>query len=319
MSAIESRTVRFQGYGEPGDVLAQERAEVADPPSGRIRVRVIAVGLNPADWELCRGFAAGTLPRGVGCDVAGTVDAVGEDVTGVAVGDVVFGAADFTQPSAGLADVAILSDWAAVPEGLDPVQASTLRMVAQTAVWTLDAMGVGAGTTLVVHGAGGMVGFAAVQLALGRGARVVATSGSTYASQLEGFGATVTSYDDGMVERVRALTGGTVDLVLDAAPASSPFVAGLVDLVDDPQRVVTISHHAEATAVGARVNLRMLGTPTPLAELLPDVAALAASGALRLPIARAFPFAEWRDAVELSLSGHAHGKVVLLLGDTAAG
>ena len=121
--------------------------EIPDPPSGRVRVRVVAVGLNPADWELCRGFMPGTLPRGIGYDVAGIVDAIGGDVgqeadTGretVSVGDVVFGTADFVgQPSAGAADVAILNNWLRVPAGLDPVQAATLPMVVQTAAWTLE-------------------------------------------------------------------------------------------------------------------------------------------------------------------------------------
>jgi NADPH:quinone reductase-like Zn-dependent oxidoreductase len=112
MSPVPSRAVRFREYGEPADVLREERIEVADPPAGRVRVQVIAAGLNPADWELCRGFMPGSLPRGIGCDVAGRVDAVGEDVEGVAAGDLVFGSADFVgQPSAGVADAAILSSW----------------------------------------------------------------------------------------------------------------------------------------------------------------------------------------------------------------
>lgn len=314
MSAVPARTVRFHEYGEPADVLVEEHAEVQEPPTGRVRVRVLAVALNPADWELCRGFAAGGLPRGIGLDVAGVVDAIGAGVTRLAIGDVVFGAADFTQPSAGLADVAILSDWAVVPEGLDPVQASGLRMATQTAVWTLDAMGVGEGTTLVVHGAGGSVGFAAVQVARLRGARVVATSGSTYAPALEASGASVTPYGDGVTDRVRALAGGPVDLVLDAAPAGSSFETGLLALTDDPQRVVTISHHAAAKAAGARVNLEMLGSPVPLRELLTTYGTLAAEGGYTVPIGRTLPFARWREAVDLSLSGHPRGKVVVLVG-----
>jgi NADPH:quinone reductase-like Zn-dependent oxidoreductase len=127
MSAIPSRTLRFHEHGEPLDVLRLEEAEVADPGAGQIRIRVVATGLNPADWEICRGFQAGALPRGVGFDVAGTVDALGDGVEGVAVGDLVFGTADVTgQPSGGAADVAILRSWFPVPEGLDPVEAATL-------------------------------------------------------------------------------------------------------------------------------------------------------------------------------------------------
>jgi NADPH:quinone reductase-like Zn-dependent oxidoreductase len=89
------RTVRFHGYGEPADVLRLETAPVPEPGPGRIRVAVHACGLAPADWALCRGLFPGTLPRGIGCDVSGTVEAVGEGVTDVAAGDPVFGTADF--------------------------------------------------------------------------------------------------------------------------------------------------------------------------------------------------------------------------------
>src|ERR1700712_2540113 len=106
MSAITSRAIRFHQVGEPLDVLREDQTQIADPGEGRIRIRVIATGLNPADWELCRGFMPGTLPRGIGSDVSGTVDAIGEDVTDVAVGDVVFGSSDFVgQASAGAADL----------------------------------------------------------------------------------------------------------------------------------------------------------------------------------------------------------------------
>jgi NADPH:quinone reductase-like Zn-dependent oxidoreductase len=277
----------------------------------------------------------GTLPRGIGYDVAGVVEAVGPDiaVTGqragagpepepdsgnVAVGDVVFGTADFVgQPSAGAADVAILNSWFPVPDGLDPVQAATLPMVVQTAAWTLELMDLRPGATLLVHGAGGMVGYAAVQIALRRGARVIATAGPTFAADLEGFGARVTTYGEGMPARVRALTGGRdVDLVLDAPRPGAGTLPDLIALAGgDPRRVVTISNHEEARSLGARVNIDELRPGlTPSAALLPQYAVLAARGAFRLPIAKAYPLAQWREAAHLSLSGSPHGKVVLLPG-----
>lgn len=316
MTAIPSRTVRFHEYGEPSDVLREERTEIPEPVAGRVRVRVAAVGLNPADWEVCRGFQAGELPRGIGFDVAGTVDAVGTGVDGVAVGDRVFGTADVTgQASGGLADVAILREWFPLPDGLDEVQAATLPMVVKTAVWTLDAMGVERGSTLLVHGAGGMVGFAAVQVALRRGVRVIATAGPSLADQLEDFGAFVTPYGEGMPDRVRALAGGDVDLVLDTPRPSAGTMAELIALAGGvPSRVVTISNHDEARRLGARVNLDLLlaSGAFPDAGVVSEYAELAARGEFQLPIAGTFPFSDWREAMEISLSGMPHGKLVVL-------
>ena len=318
MPAVPSRVIRFHEVGEPTDVLREEHTEIPAPASGTLRVRVLATGLNPADWEVCRGFMPGALPRGIGYDVAGIVDEVGEDVDQEAVraGDAVFGTADFLrQPSAGAADFAILNTFFRVPEGLDPVQAATLPMVVQTAAWTLELMDLGPDVTLLVHGAGGMVGYAAVQIARSRGAQVIATAGPTFTADLEGFGARVTTYGEGMAARVRALAGGhDVDLVIDTArphPGSLPALIALAG--GDPKRVVTISNHEEARAHGARVNLDELGPGlTPLSVLLPEYASLAAQGAFRLPIAKTYPLEQWRDAVQLSLSGNPHGKLVLL-------
>ena len=316
MPARDSRTIRFHSYGEPGDVLRAERAQIADPGTGRVRIHVEAVGLNPADWEVCRGFQAGDLPRGIGFDVAGRVESIGDGVADVAIGDRVFGTADLTgQPSGGLADVAIMREWFPIPDGLDAAHAATLPMVVKTAVWTLDAMGIRPGMTLLVHGAGGMVGYAAVQIARRRGVRVIAAAGPALAPDLEGFGALVTTYGEGMPERVRALAGGDVDLVLDTPRPSPGSLSGLIALAGgEASRVVTISNHDEARRLGARVNLDMLlaSGAFPDAGVLNEYAALAASGDFRLPIADTFGLEEWREAMELSIAGRPHGKIVLL-------
>ena len=318
MSAVPSRVVRLHEYGEPLDVLREEQTEIPDPPAGRIRVRVLAVGLNPADWELCRGFMPAQLPRGIGYDVAGVVDAVGVDddrPAGVEVGQVVLGASDFlAQASAGVADVAILQSWTPVPEGLDPVHAAVLPMAVQTAAWTLDAMHVRPGSTILINGAGSSVGFAAVQIAARMGARVIATAGPTYASELASLGAAVTAYGDGLVERVEALAEGPIEHVLDTPPPNAGSLPALIEIAGEPSRVVTISNHDEAHRLGANVNLDIITEPTPLEQLLPQYAALAATRQFRVPIAHTYALDAWRDAVELSMSGHPRGKLVLLPG-----
>jgi NADPH:quinone reductase-like Zn-dependent oxidoreductase len=307
------RTVRFHEYGEPGDVLRLETAPVPDPGPDRIRVAVHACGLAPADWALCRGLFAGQLPRGIGCDVSGTVDAIGAGITDVAVGDRVFGTADFANcPSAGASDRAIMDHWFVVPDGLDLAQAAALPMALATAYLHLTALGLTPGRTILINGAGGTIGFAAVQIALIRGLRVIATAGPTYAQRLRELGATVTSYGDGVVQRVKAVSDGPVDLVLDTAPVGG----ALPDLVEiaggDPSRVLTISDVEAAQRLGVRDTFHE--APALLShrfEAFPEFARRAADGTFTVPIARIFPLADWRVAMELSLTGHARGKLLL--------
>jgi NADPH:quinone reductase-like Zn-dependent oxidoreductase len=307
------RTVRFHEYGEPGDVLRLETAPVPDPGPDRIRVAVHACGLAPADWALCRGLFAGQLPRGIGCDISGAADAVGDGVTDVAVGDRVFGTADFAHcPSAGASDRAIMDHWFAVPAGLDLTAAAALPMALDTAYLHLTALGLTPGRTILINGAGSTIGFAAVQIALVRGLRVIATAGPTYAQRLRELGATVTSYGDGVVQRVKAVSDGPVDLVLDTAPVGG----ALPDLVEiaggDPSRVLTISDVEAARQLGVRDTFRE--APALLSrrfEAFPEFARRAADGAFTVPIAGAFPLEDWRAAMEISLAGRARGKLLL--------
>jgi NADPH:quinone reductase-like Zn-dependent oxidoreductase len=305
------RTVRFREYGEPNDVLHLEEAAVPAPDPGRIRVVVQACGLTPADWALCRGLFPGQLPRGIGIDVAGTVDALGEGVDDVAVGDLVFGTADWAgAASAGASDRAIMDHWFAVPPGLDPAQAAALPMALETAYRSLAQLGLSAGQTVVIHGAGSTIGYAAVQIALVRGARVIATSGETYARQLRDLGAAVTAYGDGVVERVGGLSGGPADLVLNAAPAGGAL-PGLIEIAGgDPKRVFTVSDFAAAEELGVRDGFHE--DPVTLRyDEFPEFAQLAADGKFTIPIAGTFALEDWRAAMEISLSGQARGKLLL--------
>ena len=308
--SVRTRTLRFHNYGEPSDVLRLEETELPGPGAKRIRVRVHACGLNPADWALCRGLFAGNLPRGIGLDVSGTVDAVGEGVEDVAVGDEVLGPVDFAgAPVAGASDFAILNYWTRRPSGLDPVQAAALPLSVETAFRSLENLGVKVEHTVLINGAGTTVGFAAVQMALLRGARVIATAGNTFADRLRAIGASVTPYGDGMVERVFELTRKSPDLILDTAPASG-VLAALVQIAGDPSHVLTISDFAAAKELGVRSSF---GEDTTLRyDILGDFAQLAAEGKFTVPVNRTFPLEDWRAALDLSQSQRAHGKLVLL-------
>ena len=107
---VSTRTIRFHAHGEPAEVLQLEETTLPGPAKKRVRVKVHACGLNPADWALCRGLFAGSLPRGIGLEVAGTVDAIGEDVEDIEIGQLVFGPVDFVETAtAGASDYAICS------------------------------------------------------------------------------------------------------------------------------------------------------------------------------------------------------------------
>jgi NADPH:quinone reductase-like Zn-dependent oxidoreductase len=229
------------------------------------------------------------------------------------------GTADFAGgTSAGASDGAIMDHWTKVPADLDLLQAAALPMAVVTAFSTLDALGVTAGQVVLVHGAGTTVGFAAVQLALVRGARVIATAGQTYAERLRALGAKVTSYGEGMVERVRELAGGPVDLALDTGPVSG-VLPDLVRIVgDDPRRVFTIVDFAAAAKLGTRYTFGAGETRRARYDVLDELVQRAAEGKLTIPIARTFALEDWRAALDLSQSGHARGKLLLLPGGAAA-
>jgi NADPH:quinone reductase-like Zn-dependent oxidoreductase len=309
----DMNVIRFHEYGEPADVLRMEQATVPNPGPDRIRVLVHACGLNPADWALCRGLFPGLLPRGIGLEVSGTVDAIGDNVSDVAVGDLVLGSADYAGGhSAGAADLTIVDHWARVPAGLDLIQAAALPMAVETAYRSIENLRVTAEHTLLVHGAGSTVGFAAAQIGLLRGARVVATAGETYAERLRALGATVTSYGEGMVERVKEAVNGPVDLVLSAAPVGGAL-PDLVRIADgDPRRVLTLSDTpAVADELGVRTSFTEEG-PGLRYDVLDEYARYAAEGRFSIPVARTFALEDWRTAVDIGLSGRARGKLVLL-------
>jgi NADPH:quinone reductase-like Zn-dependent oxidoreductase len=304
------RALCLREYGEPVDVLHIENIPVPKPGAGRVRVRVHACAVNPADLALCRGFFRMEPPRGIGLDVSGTADAVGEGVTGVRIGDQVFGVPDFRgYPSAGAAEYAILGVFVPVPRGLDLDHAAALPMAIETSVRALDLLGLKANQTILINGGGTMTGFAAVQVALERGARVITTAGGTFADRLRAFGAQVTPYGDGMVERARETAGGAPDFVFHTArvPGLLPDLIRIVD--GDPRRVMSISDFDEQ-----KLGVRTTGREPNVVlryDALGHFAQLAADGRFSIPVARRYRLEEWREALERSFSGRAQGKLLL--------
>ncbi|GAA4545339.1 NADP-dependent oxidoreductase [Amycolatopsis samaneae] len=314
------KALQFDRFGSP-DVIVLRDVPKPEPGPGRIRIAVRACGLNPGDWAVVDGLLADRLPplpRGLGLEVAGTVDALGEGVTGIEIGDPVFGPATFDGPTAGAAEYALMAAWARLPEGVTAEQAAALPMATETAWHALDDLGVQPGELLLVHGAGSTVGEAAVRLALHRDIRVIATAGPTRAAALQGIGAQVTAYGEGMTDRVAALAGGRVDRALDTAPTggridrpgrTSPAggaLPALIELTGDPDRVLTVSDFAAATELDTRITRIDMRY-----DRLDEFARLAAEGVLTVSVARTFTLDQIHEAAELSRSRRPGGKLTL--------
>jgi NADPH:quinone reductase-like Zn-dependent oxidoreductase len=150
----------------------------------------------------------------MGHEAAGVVDELGEGVADVAVGDRVFG---FSAQGAAQAGLAVLSSYAPIPPPLGFPGAAALPAAVETATRALGQLGVERGSTLLINGASGSVGSAAVQLAVVRGARVIGTGSPANHEYLRTLGAEPVGYGEGLVGRVRALAPDGVDAALDVA------------------------------------------------------------------------------------------------------
>ncbi|MGZ4234010.1 MAG: NADP-dependent oxidoreductase [Solirubrobacteraceae bacterium] len=299
------KAVQFSEFGGP-DVLEVVELPDPHPAAGQIRIAVRAVGINPIDWKVRSGAMGGDLPQTTGREGAGSVDEVGDGVTDVKPGDEVFG---FAEGGGGAAELALSSDYAAIPPSLDFAAAAALPVAVETAVRTLDVLGVGADTTVLINGAAGGVGSAAVQIARARGARVIGTASESNHDYLRSLGAEPTTYGEGLEQRVRELAPDGVDAALDAAGGGA--LPALVELTGSPDRVVTIADFLGAQETGVEFSGGM-GTGRAV-HALGEIGDLIEAGKFSLPVALTFPLEQIAEAHELSQRGHVRGKLVLLV------
>jgi NADPH:quinone reductase-like Zn-dependent oxidoreductase len=298
------RALQFKAYGGP-EVLEWAEAPDPHPGSGQVRIAVRAASVNPIDWKTISGATAGGRPMQgtgyLGHDAAGVVDEVGEGVTGVAVGDEVFGRGRNTQ-----ADYAVLDSWAAKPPSIDWAVAPAAGVAGETGERSLRLLDVKAGDTLFVDGGAGGVGAAAVQMAVARGAKVIASSGEANLDYLREIGATPVRYGQGVAGRVRDAAGGPVDAVLDVA-GKTP-IEDLIGLALEPSQVLSIANFSVGKA-GGRVSGG--GSDSRPMEALALVADLLAQNKLVLKV-QTFPFDRAAEAYRISQGGHVRGKLVLV-------
>jgi NADPH:quinone reductase len=313
-----SRVVVATAFGGP-EVLSVVEEPTGVPGTGEALLEVRAAGINPADWKSASGaFGAdpARLPLRLGYEAAGVVTAVGADAHGPAgpiqVGDEVIGwrlqgayASELVVPAAALVPKPARLDWA---------QAAGLMLTGATAVHALTAVEAAAGDTVLVHGAAGGVGQMLVQLAVAAGARVVGTAGPSGADLVRRLGGEPVAYGDGLADRVRAVAPDGVSAAVDAVGTDEALDVSL-ELVPDRGRIATIANFSRGPAAGIKV----LGAG-PGADPGNEVraaarlrlTALVEAGQLEVVVARTFPLDEVAAAFREGMTGHSHGKLVLI-------
>lgn len=298
------RALQFTEYAGP-EVLRWGDAPVPHAGPGQVRIAVRAASVNPADWKTLTGAMSGGQPLTgtgyLGYDAAGVVDEAGEGVTGVSVGDEVFGGGQGTQ-----AEYAVLDSWAAKPPSIDWAVAAAAGVASETAERGLRLLGVKAGDTLFIDGGAGGVGAVAVQMAVARGVRVIASASEANLDYLREIGAAPVLYGEGVAARVQAAAGGQVSAVFDVA-GKTP-AGELVSLVSEPSQVLSIANFAAGQA-GVRVTGG--GADSKPMEALAEAAGLLAQNKLVIKV-QTFPFDRAAEAYRISQGGHVRGKLVLI-------
>lgn len=323
------RALLLPSHGGPENFVLSS-APRPEPAPGRVLVRVRAVSLNHIDVRIRTGLPIGApLPAVLGCDVAGTVEAVGSDVTEFAPGDLVWGCAGGVRGEAGTLAEFIAADaqlLAPAPKGLSLREAAALPLVGITAWEAIERTGVSHRDHVLVHAGAGGVGHVAVQLAKFSGARVAATVGSAEDAELaRGYGADdiILYRDEDVGSYVRRLTNGRgFDVVIDTVGGGN---------LDKTFEAVGLNGRVAATAARSThdlsplhakgVSLHVVFMIIPMlhgigrdrhGRIMKKLAALVEAGKLRPRVdPTRFELADAVDAFRYFESGRAQGKVIV--------
>ncbi|KND26223.1 NADP-dependent oxidoreductase [Streptomyces acidiscabies] len=305
-----SKAYVFTRHGGP-ETQALIDLDRPAPGPGELLIAVRAAGVNPVDWKLRAGLrrpgdtGERVFPSVLGSEASGVVTALGEGVTGFAVGDEVFG----TALTGGYAEETILPVAIAAhkPAALSFADAATLPVAAATAYDGVHQLALPAGATLLITGAGGGVGVAAVQIARALGLKVVGVASAAKKEFLESLGAVHVPSGPDWASRVP----GPVDAVYDLV--GGEVLEQAAGLVSGPGRLITAGASEEAVAAlgGARV------TRARNAAVLEAVADLVVQGALDPYVTARFSLDDAGEALRGVEDGHARGKVVIEIGGAA--
>jgi NADPH:quinone reductase-like Zn-dependent oxidoreductase len=333
-TAAVPRTMTAVGqdrYGSPSDVLRVRQVAVPTLGDGDVLVRVRAAGVNPADVFMTTGrpammrLAVGLRrPRAAtrGQDLAGTVVAVGANVPTLRPGDAVYGEGDFGKSTGSYAEYVRVPHTVVAPKPgrLSFEQAGALPMVGLTALRALRVADVRPGQRVLVNGASGGVGHAAVQLAVARGAVVTGVCSTRNVAMVQGLGAAhVVDYarEDvtELAERYDVILDNVANLPLRRLRALLTPRGTLLLNSGNGGRVLGPLPRMARGAVLSLVGAHTV-RPFTMAPSTADLVALTElvdAGALTPVVERAYPLAETAAAIEHVSGGHVAGKVVVVV------
>ncbi|MEO8020060.1 MAG: NADP-dependent oxidoreductase [Pseudomonadota bacterium] len=290
--------------GESGRLSVQTRP-VPQPGVGEVLIKVRAAGVNPVDWKAAPR-RLGMVP---GVDVSGTIDTLGEGVTGWSVGDQVLG---FAWRSGSYAEYAVIpvNSLARKPKAMSFEEAAGLPIAGETAYRALHEAGkIARGQTVLIHGAAGGVGSAAVQVAKAAGARVIGTASPNNHEFLRSIGADqVIDYKSQKFEDVVK----NADLVLNTADADT--TSRSIGVVREGGVLVSIVGPANAEACAAakiRCARPDRETGVASAEMLARVVELADAGKFKVFVEETFSLADASKAWDKNRAGHTRGKLII--------
>lgn len=320
-----TRVWRLREIGEPIDRLRLEEDVAPQPGPGEVAVDVDAVGLSFPDVLMCRGEYQMPTPDVYtpGGETAGGIAALGEGVDGFEVGQrvVFFGG--------GLAERVVTSASSAfvLPDAITATTAAAIPMNYATTWFALhDRAKLEPGEWLLVTGAAGGTGTAAIQLGLATGARIVAVAGGeTKAALARDLGADVVidhHVDADWVDAVREATGGGVDVAYDPVGGDTfhqvrrcmawdgrllviGFVAGIPDA---PMNHVLLKNYS---IVGVHWGASIMRDPDSLGRQMTEILALAETGAVDPPLYPPYPFDDAAQALQDLADRKTYGKVVV--------
>lgn len=304
--SIKMKAVIIREYGD-NSVVQIEDVDRPAPQAGEVLVKVSAAGVNPIDYKIRSGAGRRlgmTLPIHMGGELVGTIEKLGAGVDGFEQGETVFGMVH----TGAFAEYAIAkaANMVRTPSGLDLVQAAALPLAGSTAWQAIfDEAKLMDGQRILITNSSGGVGSLAVQFAKARGAHVTAVASARNEAFVRSLGA------DEFIDYTRQpfeQVARDMDVVFDTMGGDT-FRRAFKTLRTGGFMVTVVAfpdREAERYGVGVSRSFTL-----PSAKNLTAMKLLVEAGEVIPHVGKVLPFTEIKQALELSESGHARGKIVL--------